>query len=125
VGQEPETPGDFDGPVEGLSAPVIRRELERSRERIGLDIVDVYWAHGEDRRTDLAETVAAMGDLVTEGVVRRLGVSNALAGSLPTSLSSPGLCCSRPRRTSAPGRVRVSRGRTIVSGSSPMRVSTT
>jgi aryl-alcohol dehydrogenase-like predicted oxidoreductase len=76
VGQEPRTPGDFDGPVEGLSAPVIRRELARSRERLGIEVVDVYWAHGEDRTTDLIETVGAMGELVAGGVVRRLGVSN-------------------------------------------------
>ncbi len=76
VGQEPRTPGDFDGPVEGLSAAVIHRELERSRERLGLELIDVYWAHGEDRVTDLTETVGAMGELVAGGVVRRLGVSN-------------------------------------------------
>ena len=76
VGQEPAKAGDFDGPVEGLGADVIHREIERSRERLGLDRIDVYWAHGEDRATDLAETVRAMGELVAGGVVRRLGVSN-------------------------------------------------
>jgi aryl-alcohol dehydrogenase-like predicted oxidoreductase len=76
VGQEPVTPREFDGPVEGLSAEVIHREIQRSRERLGIDQVDVYWAHGEDRSTDLAETVGAFGELVAGGVVRRLGVSN-------------------------------------------------
>ena len=76
VGQEPVTAGDFDGPVEGLGAGVIHREIGRSRERLGLDLIDVYWAHGEDRSTDLAETVNAFGELVAGGVVRRLGVSN-------------------------------------------------
>ena len=76
VGQEPRTPGDLNGPVEGLSAAVIHREIERSRERLGLELIDVYWAHGEDRATDLTETVGAMGELVAGGVVRRLGVSN-------------------------------------------------
>jgi len=76
VGQEPVTPGDFAGPVEGLGAEVIHREIERSRERLGIDVIDAYWAHGEDRSTDLIETVRAMGELVAGGVVRRLGVSN-------------------------------------------------
>lgn len=76
VGQEPVTAGDFAGPVEGLGASVIHREVERSRERLGLAQIDVYWAHGEDRATDLAETVRALGELVAGGVVRRLGVSN-------------------------------------------------
>ncbi|MBZ5738902.1 aldo/keto reductase [Nocardioides mangrovi] len=64
------------GGVEGLSAPVIEREAARSLERLGIDAIDLYWAHGEDRSTDLEETVAAFGALVEAGVVRRLGVSN-------------------------------------------------
>jgi aryl-alcohol dehydrogenase-like predicted oxidoreductase len=72
VGVEPRDGGG----VEGLSAPVIERESARSRERLGVDAIDLYWAHGEDRSTDLEETVAAFGALVARGVVRRLGVSN-------------------------------------------------
>src|SRR3954454_9855620 len=72
VGVEPRD----EGGVEGLSAPVIERESARSRERLGVDAIDLYWAHGEDRSTDLEETVAAFGELVAGGVVRRLGVSN-------------------------------------------------
>ena len=72
VGVEP-TDG---GGVEGLSAAVIERESARSLERLGVDVIDLYWAHGEDRSTDLEETVAAFGVLVERGVVRRLGVSN-------------------------------------------------
>ncbi|MBB3045013.1 MULTISPECIES: aldo/keto reductase [Nocardioides] len=64
------------GGVEGLSAPVIEREAARSLERLGVEAIDLYWAHGEDRSTDLEETVAAFGSLVERGVVRRLGVSN-------------------------------------------------
>ncbi len=72
VGMEP-----VDGAgTEGLSEPVIRREAGRSLERLGIDEIDVYWAHGEDRTVDLAETVAAFGELVSGGTVRRLGVSN-------------------------------------------------
>lgn len=75
VGQEPVTPGEFDV-VEGLSAPVVDRQLDLSLDRLGIDHVDLYWAHGEDRTVDLAETVAAFGRTVADGRVRRLGVSN-------------------------------------------------
>jgi aryl-alcohol dehydrogenase-like predicted oxidoreductase len=72
VGVEPRD----EGGVEGLSAAVIERESARSLERLGIDAIDLYWAHGEDRATDLEETVAAFGALVSAGQVRRLGVSN-------------------------------------------------
>ena len=64
------------GGIEGLSAEVIAREAELSRERLGVETIDVYWAHAEDRHVDLAETVAAFGALVDAGAVRRLGASN-------------------------------------------------
>jgi len=64
------------GGVEGLSAAVIEREAARSLERLGIESIDLYWAHGEDRSTDLEETVGAFGSLVARGLVRRLGVSN-------------------------------------------------
>jgi aryl-alcohol dehydrogenase-like predicted oxidoreductase len=72
VGVEPSD----DGGVEGLSAEVVRREAARSLERLGIERIDLYWAHGEDRSTDLEETVAAFGSLVKEGLVDRLGASN-------------------------------------------------
>jgi aryl-alcohol dehydrogenase-like predicted oxidoreductase len=62
--------------AEGLSAPVIRRAAEQSRARLGVERVDLLWAHIEDRSVPLAETVAALGDLVDQGVVGRLGASN-------------------------------------------------
>ncbi|MFC4784892.1 aldo/keto reductase [Nocardioides sp. MAHUQ-72] len=72
VGVEP----TGDGGVEGLSAEVVQRECARSLDRLGIDRIDVYWAHGEDRATDLEETVTAFGALVKNGLVDRLGVSN-------------------------------------------------
>jgi aryl-alcohol dehydrogenase-like predicted oxidoreductase len=72
VGVEPTD----DGEPEGLSAGVIEAEAAKSLERLGIDTIDLYWAHVEDRATDLEETVAAFGALVDRGVVRRLGVSN-------------------------------------------------
>lgn len=75
VGQEPARAGDFTE-WEGLAPDVIATQFERSRERLGIDVVDVYWAHGEDRSTPMPDVVAALGSLVARGKVSRLGVSN-------------------------------------------------
>lgn len=77
VGVEPRDVPRADGlEVEGLSADVVRSGCEQSLRRLGVDVIDLYWAHGEDRGTPLEETVEAFGALVESGVVRRLGVSN-------------------------------------------------
>ena len=65
-----------DGQLEGLSRDVILSQCNRSLERLGIDSIDVYWAHGQDLDTPVAETVGAFGQLVSDGVVSRLGVSN-------------------------------------------------
>lgn len=72
VGVEPAD----DGGIEGLSPDVVRRQAELSRERLGLEVIDLYWAHGEDRSTPIEDTVDAMGALVADGLVTRLGISN-------------------------------------------------
>lgn len=72
VGVEPVDSGG----VEGLDPDVVRREALRSRERLGVDTIDVYWAHGEDRATPIEATAQAMGELASQGAVRRLGLSN-------------------------------------------------
>ena len=64
------------GGREGLSARVVERELARSMDRLGVDRVDLYWAHGEDRATAVEETVEAMTRLAAEGLTDRLGWSN-------------------------------------------------
>lgn len=64
------------GSVEGLGAETVRREAGRSLERLGVDRIDLYWAHGEDRRTPIEETTDALGELVTTGTVARVGISN-------------------------------------------------
>ena len=72
VGAEPHG----DGGAEGLSAAAIERGRRRSRKRLGIDAIDLYWAHGEDPATPLEETVGGVGALAARGAVRRLGASN-------------------------------------------------
>ncbi|GAA4571075.1 aldo/keto reductase [Planotetraspora kaengkrachanensis] len=76
-GGRPTVPGDLTlDSAEGLSARVIRDAAEGSLRRLGVDHIDVYWAHIEDRSVPLEESVGAFGDLVTSGKVREIGASN-------------------------------------------------
>lgn len=60
----------------GLSAANIRAAAEASLKRLGVDTIDLYYAHYDDETVPLEETVAAFGDLVTDGLVRYTAVSN-------------------------------------------------
>ena len=55
----------------------VRRSIEGSLKRLGTDHVDLYYLHRVDPGTPIEETVGAMGELVTEGKVRHLGLSEA------------------------------------------------
>jgi aryl-alcohol dehydrogenase-like predicted oxidoreductase len=77
LGARPTVPGaGFIDSPEGLSAKVIRESAERSRERLGVDKLDLLYAHIEDRSVPLQETVEGFAELVAEGTVGLLGVSN-------------------------------------------------
>ena len=54
----------------------MRRALAASLERLGTDVIDLYYYHRPDGVTPLAETLGAMQELVAEGTVRWLGLSN-------------------------------------------------
>jgi aryl-alcohol dehydrogenase-like predicted oxidoreductase len=71
-------PGDMStvGPVDG-SAAYVRRSLEGSLQRLGTDHVDLYYQHRVDPNTPIEETVGAMAELVEEGKVLHLGLSEA------------------------------------------------
>ena len=60
----------------GLSAKNIRAAAEASLKRLGVDTIDLYYAHYDDETVPLEETAAAFGDLVTDGLVRYTAVSN-------------------------------------------------
>ena len=77
LGARPLAPGtSFTDNAEGLSARVIRESSERSRDRLGMDRLDLLYAHIDDPAVPLAETVEAFAALVAEGAVGLLGVSN-------------------------------------------------
>ncbi|PKQ33480.1 MAG: alcohol dehydrogenase [Actinobacteria bacterium HGW-Actinobacteria-11] len=60
----------------GLSAGNIRKAAEASLMRLGVDELDLYYAHFDDETVPLEDTVAAFGQLVTDGLVRHVAVSN-------------------------------------------------
>ncbi|WP_136587548.1 aldo/keto reductase [Microbacterium hydrothermale] len=66
----------------GLSAKNVRAAAETSLSRLGLDTIDLYYAHFDDADTPLEETVAAFADLVRDGLVRYVGVSNYSAARI-------------------------------------------
>ncbi|MGW7287548.1 aldo/keto reductase [Streptomyces sp. NPDC054847] len=77
LGAAPLAPGTgYVDNAEGLSAKAVREAAERSRERLGVDRLDLLYAHIEDRTVPLAETAEAFGALVAEGTVGLLGASN-------------------------------------------------
>lgn len=67
--------------VDGSPANV-RRAIEGSLQRLGMDHVDLYYLHRVDANTPIEETVGAMGELVKEGKVRFLGLSEASPATL-------------------------------------------
>jgi aryl-alcohol dehydrogenase-like predicted oxidoreductase len=60
----------------------VRRSIEGSLTRLGVDHVDLYYLHRVDPDMPIEETVGAMGELVTEGKVRFLGLSEAAPDTL-------------------------------------------
>ena len=66
-----------DGPNDqGLSYRRIIASCEASLRRLGTDYIDLYYLHRPDPRTPLAETLRALDDLVRQGKVRYVGISN-------------------------------------------------
>src|SRR5919109_1507345 len=55
----------------------VRRSCDGSLQRLGVDHIDLYYQHRVDRTVPIEETVGAMADLIREGKVRYLGLSEA------------------------------------------------
>lgn len=60
----------------GLSAATVAAAADASLSRLGVERIDLYYAHFDDAETPLEETVAAFDALVTAGKVRAVAVSN-------------------------------------------------
>jgi aryl-alcohol dehydrogenase-like predicted oxidoreductase len=79
VGMSPDLPG--------LSEATIRRGIEASLERLGIETVDLYYAHKDDPGTPLEQTLGAFDALIAEGRIRHAAASNYSAERLSEALS--------------------------------------
>ncbi|MFF8269142.1 aldo/keto reductase [Streptomyces sp. NPDC016562] len=60
----------------------MRRAVEDSLRRLGVEVIDLYYMHRRDPAVPLAESVGAMAELVREGKVRHLGLSEVTGAEL-------------------------------------------
>lgn len=60
----------------------VRQACEASLERLGIDVIDLYYLHVPDPRVPIEHTVATMASLVEAGKVRYLGLSNVTADQI-------------------------------------------
>jgi aryl-alcohol dehydrogenase-like predicted oxidoreductase len=78
-------PGEGGGPprrsIDG-SPQYVREACEGSLQRLGVEHIDLYYQHRVDPNTPIEETVGAMAQLVQEGKVRHLGLSEASAATI-------------------------------------------
>jgi aryl-alcohol dehydrogenase-like predicted oxidoreductase len=75
------TPGDT-----GLHPDRIRRQLEGSLERLGVERIDLYLAHEPDETTPLADTIGAFEAAKSEGLIGAWGLSNYDADGISEAL---------------------------------------
>src|SRR5213592_1960199 len=76
-------PGDMSnvGPLDG-SAEHVRSSIDGSLKRLGTDHVDLYYQHRVDPNVPIEETVGAMAELVEQGKIRHIGLSEAAAETI-------------------------------------------
>lgn len=68
-----------DGSYQGIKGTpeYVRQACEKSLKRLGVDVIDLYYQHRVDPDVPIEETIGAMAELVREGKVRYLGMSEA------------------------------------------------
>jgi aryl-alcohol dehydrogenase-like predicted oxidoreductase len=60
----------------------VKKACDASLKRLGVDYIDLYYQHRVDPNTPIEDTIGAMAELVKEGKVKFLGMSEAAAGTL-------------------------------------------
>ncbi len=60
----------------------VRQACDASLKRLGVEAIDLYYQHRVDPETPIEETVGAMAELVKQGKVKRIGLSEAAAGTI-------------------------------------------
>ena len=80
-GNELDATGTRTGEVNGRP-DYVRASVDGSLQRLGIDTIDLYYQHRVDPQTPVEETFGALGELVAEGKVRYLGISEASPESI-------------------------------------------
>ena len=70
----------------GLAPERIRRQIDGSLARLGVERADLYLIHAQDPETPIADTLVALAELVRAGKVRAIGTSNTSAAGLEEAL---------------------------------------
>ncbi|KAJ1852126.1 hypothetical protein LPJ57_007710 [Coemansia sp. RSA 486] len=80
----PNFDGDFSKTLQGIcgTPEYVRKRVELSRQSLGVDRIDLYYQHRVDPTVPIEVTVGAMAELVKEGKVRYLGLSECTADEL-------------------------------------------
>jgi aryl-alcohol dehydrogenase-like predicted oxidoreductase len=74
--------------LDNLRAETIRKAADDSLRRLGVDHIDLYYAHFDDTETPLAETLGAFGELIDAGKVRAIAASNYSGTRLTEALET-------------------------------------
>jgi aryl-alcohol dehydrogenase-like predicted oxidoreductase len=64
------------------SPDYVRKACDASLERLGVEVIDLYYQHRVDPKTPIEETWGALSELVSAGKVRHLGISEASPGTI-------------------------------------------
>ena len=76
--------------------PYIRQAVEASLKRLDVDAIDLYYMHRRDVNVPIEESVGTMADLVREGKVKHLGLSEVTARSSPHRGRAVGVVAVQP-----------------------------
>ena len=77
--RDPSNPG-----IRGVNGKpdYVKKACEASLKRLGVDHIDLYYQHRVDPETPIEETVSALAELVQQGKIRHIGLSEASVGTL-------------------------------------------
>src|SRR3546814_19063782 len=72
----------------GLKPERIREAVQGSLDRLGTDVIDLYFAHKDDPDVPLGEVLGAFAELIDAGIVRAIGASHYSAERLAEAMRS-------------------------------------